>query len=251
MGCKNIAFGCKISSLLIAEGSLSSTWNEKQSLPKSHNSRGRNSFPAMDTVISFPLILKTVLCLAYFKQLILSFDVRSVQIWPHHEWTCICPMGYSQPEAQREVVWSTRMTMGSSPPGLLEEVREWQLCLRSKIIHYPSHPEVTKHAFAVLIGQQHGLHNHSYKTAVLLLLEFWWYLRGDYAAPLLVTFKYNFLLVVPQKFSSFPTPDKKASQKIGLRLRNLLKLPKAHKWCIYEWFYSNIDRWVLNFNCSK
>lgn len=38
------------------------------------------------------------------------------------------------------------------------------------------------------------------------------------------------------------TPDKKTSQKIGLRLRNLLKLPKAHKWCIYEWFYSNIDR---------
>ncbi|XP_074542119.1 protein lin-9 homolog [Halichoeres trimaculatus] len=46
----------------------------------------------------------------------------------------------------------------------------------------------------------------------------------------------------PQKFSSIVTPDKKASQKIGLRLRNLLKLPKAHKWCIYEWFYSNIDR---------
>uniref|UniRef100_A0A3Q2SNH0 Lin-9 DREAM MuvB core complex component n=1 Tax=Fundulus heteroclitus TaxID=8078 RepID=A0A3Q2SNH0_FUNHE len=46
----------------------------------------------------------------------------------------------------------------------------------------------------------------------------------------------------PQKFSNIITPDKKASQKIGLRLRNLLKLPKAHKWCIYEWFYSNIDR---------
>ncbi|KAL7387919.1 hypothetical protein ABVT39_003688 [Epinephelus coioides] len=46
----------------------------------------------------------------------------------------------------------------------------------------------------------------------------------------------------PQKFSNVVTPDKKASQKIGLRLRNLLKLPKAHKWCIYEWFYSNIDR---------
>lgn len=46
----------------------------------------------------------------------------------------------------------------------------------------------------------------------------------------------------PQKFSTVTTPDKKASQKIGLRLRNLLKLPKAHKWCIYEWFYSNIDR---------
>ncbi|XP_048842385.1 protein lin-9 homolog isoform X2 [Brienomyrus brachyistius] len=47
---------------------------------------------------------------------------------------------------------------------------------------------------------------------------------------------------VPQKFSSLPVPDKKASQKIGLRLRNLLKLPKAHKWCIYEWFYSDIDK---------
>ncbi|XP_028296063.1 protein lin-9 homolog isoform X2 [Gouania willdenowi] len=46
----------------------------------------------------------------------------------------------------------------------------------------------------------------------------------------------------PQKFSNIVTPDKRASQKIGLRLRNLLKLPKAHKWCIYEWFYSNIDR---------
>nr|XP_020444825.1 protein lin-9 homolog isoform X2 [Monopterus albus] len=46
----------------------------------------------------------------------------------------------------------------------------------------------------------------------------------------------------PQKFSNVVTPDKKASQRIGLRLRNLLKLPKAHKWCIYEWFYSNIDR---------
>ncbi|KAK1888702.1 Protein lin-9 like [Dissostichus eleginoides] len=46
----------------------------------------------------------------------------------------------------------------------------------------------------------------------------------------------------PQKCSNVATPDKKASQKIGLRLRNLLKLPKAHKWCIYEWFYSNIDR---------
>uniref|UniRef100_UPI003AAEC563 protein lin-9 homolog isoform X1 n=1 Tax=Centroberyx gerrardi TaxID=166262 RepID=UPI003AAEC563 len=45
-----------------------------------------------------------------------------------------------------------------------------------------------------------------------------------------------------RKFANVTTPDKKASQKIGLRLRNLLKLPKAHKWCIYEWFYSNIDR---------
>uniref|UniRef100_A0A4W4G1M9 DIRP domain-containing protein n=1 Tax=Electrophorus electricus TaxID=8005 RepID=A0A4W4G1M9_ELEEL len=47
---------------------------------------------------------------------------------------------------------------------------------------------------------------------------------------------------MPQKLANVTTPDKRASQKIGLRLRNLLKLPKAHKWCIYEWFYSNIDR---------
>ncbi|OBS78602.1 hypothetical protein A6R68_19008, partial [Neotoma lepida] len=49
--------------------------------------------------------------------------------------------------------------------------------------------------------------------------------------------------MIPQKFTAtMSTPDKKASQKIGFRLRNLLKLPKAHKWCIYEWFYSNIDK---------
>nr|XP_006625804.1 PREDICTED: protein lin-9 homolog isoform X1 [Lepisosteus oculatus] len=50
------------------------------------------------------------------------------------------------------------------------------------------------------------------------------------------------VITAPQKLTTVATPDKKASQKIGLRLRNLLKLPKAHKWCIYEWFYSNIDR---------
>ncbi|XP_056424470.1 protein lin-9 homolog isoform X2 [Hyla sarda] len=49
--------------------------------------------------------------------------------------------------------------------------------------------------------------------------------------------------MTPQKFTATTTtPVKKASQKIGYRLRNLLKLPKAHKWCIYEWFYSNIDK---------
>ncbi|KAK3101456.1 hypothetical protein FSP39_003703, partial [Pinctada imbricata] len=35
--------------------------------------------------------------------------------------------------------------------------------------------------------------------------------------------------------------DKRAAQAIGVRLRNLLKLPKAHKWVCYEWFYSNLD----------
>ncbi|XP_053568770.1 protein lin-9 homolog [Bombina bombina] len=49
--------------------------------------------------------------------------------------------------------------------------------------------------------------------------------------------------IAPQKFTAtMTTPVKKSAQKIGYRLRNLLKLPKAHKWCIYEWFYSNIDK---------
>ncbi|XP_022901499.2 protein lin-9 homolog isoform X1 [Onthophagus taurus] len=40
--------------------------------------------------------------------------------------------------------------------------------------------------------------------------------------------------------------DRKIGQKIGMRLRNLLKLPKAHKWVCYEWFYSNIDRCLFS-----
>ncbi|XP_064635004.1 protein lin-9 homolog isoform X3 [Lineus longissimus] len=40
---------------------------------------------------------------------------------------------------------------------------------------------------------------------------------------------------------SLSTPDKKAAQATGVRLRNLLKLPKAHKWVCYEWFFSNLD----------
>ncbi|XP_049809797.1 protein lin-9 homolog isoform X1 [Schistocerca nitens] len=36
--------------------------------------------------------------------------------------------------------------------------------------------------------------------------------------------------------------DRRAGQRLGMRLRNLLKLPKAHKWVCYEWFYSNIDK---------
>lgn len=36
--------------------------------------------------------------------------------------------------------------------------------------------------------------------------------------------------------------DKSQAKRIGIRLRNLLKLPKAHKMCIYEWFYSHIDK---------
>lgn len=44
---------------------------------------------------------------------------------------------------------------------------------------------------------------------------------------------------LPDKSSS---PDRRIGQKIGMRLRNLLKLPKAHKWVCYEWFYSTIDK---------
>lgn len=36
--------------------------------------------------------------------------------------------------------------------------------------------------------------------------------------------------------------DKRLCQKIGLMLRNLLKLPKAHKFVSYEFFYSTLDR---------
>ncbi|GFS00991.1 Lin-9-like protein [Elysia marginata] len=35
--------------------------------------------------------------------------------------------------------------------------------------------------------------------------------------------------------------DYSVAHATGQRLRNLLKLPKAHKWVCYEWFYSNID----------
>ncbi|KAG7198635.1 hypothetical protein KM043_005993 [Ampulex compressa] len=46
----------------------------------------------------------------------------------------------------------------------------------------------------------------------------------------------------PDKPLQPSSPDRKIGQKIGMRLRNLLKLPKAHKWVCYEWFYSNIDK---------
>lgn len=45
--------------------------------------------------------------------------------------------------------------------------------------------------------------------------------------------------------SAISAIDRSISQRIGLRLRNLLKLPKAHKWVSYEWFYSYIDKPLL------
>lgn len=46
----------------------------------------------------------------------------------------------------------------------------------------------------------------------------------------------------PGSNSAIIPADKRIGQRIGLRLRNLLKLPKAHKWVIFEWFYSFIDK---------
>ncbi|XP_020710811.2 protein lin-9 homolog isoform X1 [Athalia rosae] len=50
----------------------------------------------------------------------------------------------------------------------------------------------------------------------------------------------------PERPPQLASPDKKIGQKIGMRLRNLLKLPKAHKWVCYEWFYSNIDKTLFD-----
>lgn len=38
------------------------------------------------------------------------------------------------------------------------------------------------------------------------------------------------------------SPDKKIAMNLFKKLRNLLKLPKALKWCYFEWFYSSIDK---------
>lgn len=38
------------------------------------------------------------------------------------------------------------------------------------------------------------------------------------------------------------TPERENAQALGAALRNLLKLPKGHKWVCYEFFYSNIDK---------
>lgn len=46
----------------------------------------------------------------------------------------------------------------------------------------------------------------------------------------------------PVKIVAKPKITKETAQSIGLRLRNLLKLPKAHKWVLFEWFYSFIDK---------
>lgn len=42
--------------------------------------------------------------------------------------------------------------------------------------------------------------------------------------------------------SELTTPEKQNAANIGVALRNLLKLPKAHKWVCFEFFYSNLDK---------
>lgn len=63
-----------------------------------------------------------------------------------------------------------------------------------------------------------------------------------------VLFSYVYLLIYNKcpfiQGLGLTVHDKKMAQAIGVRLRNLLKLPKAHKWVCYEWFYSNLDMWV-------
>nr|XP_045606145.1 protein lin-9 homolog isoform X3 [Procambarus clarkii] len=48
--------------------------------------------------------------------------------------------------------------------------------------------------------------------------------------------------VIATEPQAITTPDKKVAQQNGVRLRNFLKLPQAHKWVYFEWFYSNIDK---------
>lgn len=44
------------------------------------------------------------------------------------------------------------------------------------------------------------------------------------------------------------TPKEEVNETVT-KLRTLLKLPKAHKWVIYEWFYGNIDQTL--FGCDQ
>ncbi|KAL5110310.1 hypothetical protein TcWFU_004828 [Taenia crassiceps] len=45
--------------------------------------------------------------------------------------------------------------------------------------------------------------------------------------------------------NTYANPERRTAQGNAVRLRNVLKLPKAHKWVFYEWLYSNLDRPLL------
>lgn len=46
----------------------------------------------------------------------------------------------------------------------------------------------------------------------------------------------------PSNLNELGQLDRKVASRVGYSLRTLLKLPKAHKWVCYEWFYANIDQ---------
>ena len=50
-------------------------------------------------------------------------------------------------------------------------------------------------------------------------------------------------MVVKEDLSEeMSTANRLNAQRLGVTLRNLLKLPKAYKWVCFEFFYSNIDK---------
>ncbi|XP_014666074.1 PREDICTED: protein lin-9 homolog [Priapulus caudatus] len=42
------------------------------------------------------------------------------------------------------------------------------------------------------------------------------------------------------------SPDKRNAMQLGMQIKNLLKLPKAHKWVYHELFYSSLDAVLFN-----
>uniref|UniRef100_A0A6A7G3S1 Protein lin-9 homolog n=1 Tax=Hirondellea gigas TaxID=1518452 RepID=A0A6A7G3S1_9CRUS len=52
----------------------------------------------------------------------------------------------------------------------------------------------------------------------------------------------NTAVFVSSSVKSNRLENRPAIQLNGVRLRNFLKLPQAHKWIYYEWFYANIDQ---------
>ena len=43
-------------------------------------------------------------------------------------------------------------------------------------------------------------------------------------------------------FDTMSENEIQVTEQVGRRLKNLLKLPKAHKFVMFEWFYSNLDQ---------
>ncbi|XP_018497329.1 protein lin-9 homolog [Galendromus occidentalis] len=54
------------------------------------------------------------------------------------------------------------------------------------------------------------------------------------------------LVKTKQRISSLRGPDRSVLSAASSKLKNFLKLPKAHKWVMYEFFYSNIDDCLFN-----